>query len=537
MFRHGSIAMRLFLLLGIMAVFDIAMVLAVFGSLERIKGMSVEHTQKVMLEGHKNSIKSATHSMAQILARALEDAGPTRPAAETIRRVVDGLRYEADESGYYFVYRGTVNVALPPRPELVGCDLADFKDDDGVYYVRELAARAGAGGGFVEYIFPKPGQGEQKKLSYAEQIPGTPYWVGTGVYIDNVEREKLAIARQASKDIQSRITAVLTAFSLLFLLMLGVCFAMARSIIAPIVQATQAAERIARGELEVVLDGAGQDEAARLQKALNNMMVTLRRDIQEIDARRREAEDKAAQAERAGQEVVRQIAQRIESLRNISSAVAHQLRNPTTIIAGFANLLLKKPELRESSLEYLDGIILAARRIERISGAVGEYSAIHLGSQKPTALAQLLERSAAWGRERAQDLGKSPRIEVEAAPDAVAILDDGLVELAVRELLQNALEALDGPEGVIRLHARREGETLAVSVIDTGRGIPEKDLPFILDPFYTTKAVGIGMGLTKVARIVQEHDGTLVVQSPKGQGSSVVMRFPADPSKTVERAP
>lgn len=529
MFRQGSIATRLFLLLGIMAAFDLAMVLVVFNSLERIKDMSVAHTQQVMLEGHKNKIKVAAHSMAVALSHALEDAGQERTPEETIRRMVENLRFEDDQSGYYFVYKGTTNVALPPRPELVGRDLADFVDANSVYYVRELAARAGSGGGYVEYIFPKPGYAEENKLSYSEGISGTPFWVGTGVYIDNVEREKLAIAHQTSSLFRERITAVLTVFSLLFVVMLVVCLAMARSIITPITQATQAAERIARGELEVVLDGSGKDEAARLQKALNHMTATLRRDIQEINARRQEAEDKAALAERAGQEVVRQIARRIESLRNISSAVAHQLRNPTTIIAGFANLLLKKPELRERYLDYLDGIILAAQRIERISGAVGDYSAINLGTPVQTALGSLLERCATWAG-LSNTLGKTVRVCVEADEDAVASLDENLVEMAVRELVQNAVEATDGPQGDIRLQARREGGMLAVSVTDTGRGIPEKDLPFVLDPFYTTKAVGIGMGLTKVARIVQEHNGTLSVVSPKGQGTTVTMRFPVLPS-------
>jgi len=76
-----------------------------------------------------------------------------------------------------------------------------------------------------------------------------------------------------------------------------------------------------------------------------------------------------------------------------------------------------------------------------------------------------------------------------------------------------------------------------LSVADTGRGIREEDLAFVLDPFYTTKAVGIGMGLTKVSRIMQEHDGTVEIASRKGQGTTVVLRFPATPQASAyERA-
>jgi methyl-accepting chemotaxis protein len=67
-----------------------------------------------------------------------------------------------------------------------GQDLGHLLDSNGVPFVRELASAARRGGGFVEYVFPKPGKGDQPKLSFAALIPGTEYWIGTGIYIDNL---------------------------------------------------------------------------------------------------------------------------------------------------------------------------------------------------------------------------------------------------------------------------------------------------------------------------------------------------------------
>ena len=65
--------------------------------------------------------------------------------------------------------------------------------------VQELNALAHNGGGFLEYIWPKPEKGDQPKLSYAMLIPGTDMWIGTGVYLDNVSVEKQAITDDIDK--------------------------------------------------------------------------------------------------------------------------------------------------------------------------------------------------------------------------------------------------------------------------------------------------------------------------------------------------
>lgn len=532
MLRRFSIATRLFgivVLVVISAGVSLALVVAIAGRLEQVV---VRHSQEIMLDDQKTKIKAAAHSMALALGEALNFAGDDFDRKRLALAIVNPVRFEDDASGYFFVYQGTVNVALPPRPGLQGKDLGELTDRDGVHYVRELYRSAAGGGGFVTYFFPKPGGPEERKISYAEMIPGTDLWVGTGVYLDNVDRESGRITGVIAVLFNQALAATGAVFAVMVGILSILCLAIAHSVARPMAEATLAAERIASGDLDVRLDEAGRDEAARLQAALNRMADTLGRNIEEIQARREEAEDKARQAElaleearRAGEEVMAQIALRIESLQKISSAVAHQLRNPTTIIGGLAGLLMKKPSLRESYLEYLDGIIEAAIRIEHITAAVKEYSSIHLGSVSRVRAEDILSGGLEAGCAAAGELGKDVTWEVDPG-GAEGDMDAALMRMALAEVTVNAVEALPAAGGRVRLSARSLGGGVVFTVADNGPGIAGEELEYVLDPFYTTKPVGVGMGLTKANRAAQEHGGGVAIQSVEGEGTAVTLTVP-----------
>ncbi len=102
-----------------------------------------------------------------------------------IREFIDPVRFYADKSGYFYVYNyKCVNIAHATQKDLQGKNLYDYKDSRGKMVIRELSDAARKGGGFVEYYWVKPGEtGEKKKLGYVEPIPGTDYFIGTGIYL------------------------------------------------------------------------------------------------------------------------------------------------------------------------------------------------------------------------------------------------------------------------------------------------------------------------------------------------------------------
>lgn len=116
----------------------------------RVEAAGADRAAELMMALQRDKIRVATHTMALALGTAAAHADDPEAKYRLIREMVKPVRFEADESGYFFVYGGTVNVALPTKPEFQGRDLGNTADENGVFYVRELAEAARAGGGFVE---------------------------------------------------------------------------------------------------------------------------------------------------------------------------------------------------------------------------------------------------------------------------------------------------------------------------------------------------------------------------------------------------
>ncbi len=277
MLRRFSIRMRLFFLLGLIVLFLGGVIFAFHNNANMIKDMGVKASDEAMLDGQKQKLQVSTHSLAVALGDLVKDVPGESARVELLRAAVDNIRFEDDDSGYFFIYRGTVNVALPPKKELQGKDLGDLKDPNGVQLVTELHKLAMAGGGFIEYIWPKPGAGDVPKLSYAEMIPGTDVWIGTGVYTDNVQAEKERIASIISDHANNSLTWVLSVVVVLLLFVLLPLFWMiVVSIVKPVSECAALAESIAAGDLDVSLKAEGRDEPAVLQRAFNSMAASLR---------------------------------------------------------------------------------------------------------------------------------------------------------------------------------------------------------------------------------------------------------------------
>ena len=142
----------------------------------------------------EQKIKLATDSMAASLGELVKGL-PEDEQIKIIDNAIDKFRFEEDKSGYFFVYKEHTPVAHPTRKDLIGKSLYDTKDDNGIYYVRELfetAKTQNNEGKFVYFVFSKPkpdgSLGIADKIGYAVIIPNTEnIWISTGVYIDTLQ--------------------------------------------------------------------------------------------------------------------------------------------------------------------------------------------------------------------------------------------------------------------------------------------------------------------------------------------------------------
>lgn len=170
-------------------IFGVSGLLAAAAILVFVSGLPAEGEKKLAeseLALRKQSASLAVHIAAAGLGgQCRETADPARRVA-LIRAFIDPIRFYPDDSGYFYVYdQKCVNIAHATQKDLVGKDLTDYRDGKGKLVIRELLRAAQSGGGFVEYWWVKPGaEGERMKIGYVEPIPGTDYFIGTGVYLD-----------------------------------------------------------------------------------------------------------------------------------------------------------------------------------------------------------------------------------------------------------------------------------------------------------------------------------------------------------------
>lgn len=210
----------------------------------------------------------------------------------------------------------------------------------------------------------------------------------------------------------------------------------------------------------------------------------------------------------------------------MAMGVAHSIRNPVMSIGGLARRLERDfgdmPDVREK----LDYIIEGSDRLEAIVKEFEKFSKKDDLSFTVTDIVPLIRQvMEKYGRNRA-----AAGIRFDFVPDEESMpcrIDPVLFRKVLDEILTNSIEAI-GRGGSITIRLEREGNFVRIDIVDTSIGIPSADLTKIFDPFFSTKTRRIGLGLTYVHRIIEEHQGTIEAESEEGHGTTFTIRIPAE---------
>jgi len=282
MIRKVTISARLAILITMMGILVIFTILSFYIGLKKIKTYYSEQFKTELLDTQKDKIKIGTHTIALTISNLIDGIDDETLKIKAIRNTIDAIRYEKDNSGYYFVYEGTVNIAHPNH-QYHNQDLANLKDINNNYFIKEAYKNSINGGGFNNLVFKKPGKGDQPKIVYAEAIPNTNYWIATGVYLDNIEEAQQKISNKVNSITTSLIIKILIAiFIMLFLIALPLSIAIRRSIIKPIERAIKTTIEIANGNLNVELRDNFTDEIGKLHSAIRVMIEKLKSVLENV---------------------------------------------------------------------------------------------------------------------------------------------------------------------------------------------------------------------------------------------------------------
>ncbi len=218
-----------------------------------------------------------------------------------------------------------------------------------------------------------------------------------------------------------------------------------------------------------------------------------------------------------------QSAERLIAIGQVAGGIAHELRNPLNVIKTSAYYLLNARKLTsEKTVEHLQRIEKQVELSDNVITALSRFAKLPLPTLQPFSVEACL-------RSAVEETALPAAIELELdCPDSLphALADADQMQIVLGNLIRNAGDAMpDG--GRLTLSAHNGTTNIEIAVKDTGHGIPEDQLSRVMEPLFSTKARGMGLGLSMARAIVEKNNGHLSVESEANRGTTFTIQIPA----------
>jgi signal transduction histidine kinase len=194
---------------------------------------------------------------------------------------------------------------------------------------------------------------------------------------------------------------------------------------------------------------------------------------------------------KAREEVVEE--ERTESLDNMADELAHEIRNPLTSIGGFARRVHEMLPENDPGRKYLEIVIENVARLENMITKLVELKTLGVFHPEPCDINDVLAETVdSFEKEFAE---KNVEVILELTDKPLIPVDKDKIKAAFAALIRNAVEAMERPPKFLKIATSVRDEQIEITVSDTGKGIPEDQIKYIFDPFFTSKLYGPGLGL------------------------------------------
>ncbi|MCM2304044.1 MAG: ATP-binding protein [Elusimicrobia bacterium] len=281
------------------------------------------------------------------------------------------------------------------------------------------------------------------------------------------------------------------------------------------------ARQVGEGNLDVRAHDDLGDEVGRVARAMNVMIDDLKRSRADLI--------------RSG---------KLAAIGELASCVSHEINNPLNTMAVCTQALLdraKSPALLadpdfEAFPEYLNTVNDEIFRCKTITGGLLDFARHKEPRRAEVDLNDLVAHTIPLVAHRAKQAGQTIVFQPAAEP-VTAKADADQIRQVVLNILINAVDH-NAPGGEVRVRAERGADRVAVSVSDSGGGIPPENLRKVFEPFFTTKSAGkgTGLGLAICQKIIDSHRGRIEVASRVGEGSTFTISIPCDGREAIRDA-
>ncbi|EJS77339.1 sporulation kinase [Bacillus cereus] len=218
-----------------------------------------------------------------------------------------------------------------------------------------------------------------------------------------------------------------------------------------------------------------------------------------------------------------QKSEKLNIVSELAASVAHEVRNPLTVVRGFIQLLESTEDVKNK--DYMRLVLAELDRAEQIISDYLNLARPQIEKKEHICLsAQLIEMTTLMSSFAAM---QGVYLQVEISESLYTIGDKTKLKQAIMNIVKNGIEAIQGNKGYLKVTAIQKDETIVIRVKDSGVGMTKEQLARLGQPYYSLKEKGTGLGLMVTFSILQAHNGTLEYKSESGKGTEAIIILPA----------
>jgi signal transduction histidine kinase len=299
----------------------------------------------------------------------------------------------------------------------------------------------------------------------------------------------------------------------------GVAWWLSKGVTGAMARLTDAAERISQGHLETTdLTVDRGDEIGRLGRAFAHMRDSVRAAHNSLET---QVAQRTEELHRAQETLVKK--ERLATLGQLSSSVGHELRNPLGVMTNAVYFLeMTLGDSPAKVREYLGILRTQIRLSEKIVTDLLDFARIRPPQRARVSIGDIV------GEQLSRvTIPASVQVDRSGVDSSITVFVDAVqVGQVILNLITNAVQAMEPAGGTLTIRSRKSASFVFIDVGDTGAGIAPENLARVFEPLFTTKARGIGLGLSVSRTLAGSNGGQLTVESEPGQGATFSLALP-----------
>ena len=221
--------------------------------------------------------------------------------------------------------------------------------------------------------------------------------------------------------------------------------------------------------------------------------------------------------------------EKAQIIANMAEGIAHHMGTPLASMLLRIQMLKEDMEHIDKDNKFIEKLESVEKQIfygQKVMQRLLKFASKPLSQKQPFSIKNIANDAV----EILRPLLNKKRIKlvIDIDKDYTVLADGNMIQLVFSDLIINSIHAIED-EGIIKISANKDesNENLIIKISDTGSGIPQEVIPYVFEPFYTTKTAekGTGLGLAVAKRIVHEHDGEIRIESRKNEGTDIIINL------------